>query len=377
MRIGFDGKRATHNFRGLGNYSRSIVEGIIEYAPTEDLFLYTPDFTDKRALNWVKLYENKIHLKKPENFVAKIFPAFWRSYCIDLRVAEDKLDIYHGLSHELPFFLQKKDTKWVVTIHDLIFLRFPQFFPFIDRQVYFQKFKRACDSADLVIAICEQTKKDLIELLHINEKKIVIHYQSCDPHFYEDSNIEHKNKVINTFHLPEKFILNVGAFEERKNQLNLVVAFAKIANVVAHDLVFVGHGKKYLKEVRTKAFQLGIANRVHFYTKVNFHDLPVFYQLADLFCFPSLFEGFGIPILEALFSKTPVITSLGSCFPESAGPNSSFVDPHSIEGLAEEMKKILGSKELQLKMQNEGLIYAQNFHRKVTTTNLLNIYHNM
>jgi glycosyltransferase involved in cell wall biosynthesis len=372
MRIGFDGKRATHNFRGLGNYSRSLIEGLIEYAPTEELYLYTPLFEEQRAVEWVNRIQNKLHVRTPENLVSKKFPALWRSYFLEQRTELDNLDIFHGLSHELPFFLKKSKAKWIVTIHDLLFLRYPEFFPFIDRQVYFQKFKRACASADLVIAICEQTKKDIIELLKIDEKKIIVHYQSCDPQFYEEATEEQKAKV----NLPSKYILHVGAFEPNKNQLNLLEAFALIANEFPHDLVFIGQGKQYLEKVKLRTEQLGLKARVHFLNNVNFTDLPVYYQKADLFCFPSLFEGFGIPILEALFSRTPVLTSKGSCFPESAGPNSFYIDPLSSHEIAAGIKTILGSLELQNKMKEEGYKFVQRFHREETTMKLIKIYKN-
>lgn len=376
MRIGFDGKRATHNFRGLGNYSRSLIEGLIEYAPSEELYLYTPLFHEKRAIEWVNKYQNQIHLRVPENVLSKSFPALWRSYFLEQRTTEDNLDIFHGLSHELPFFLKKTKSKWVVTIHDLLFLRYPEFFPFIDRQVYFQKFKRACHSADKVITICEQTKKDLIEMLHVNEKKIVVHYQSCAPQFYHLAPAEQVSLVQSNYLLPSKFILNVGAFEPNKNQLNLLEAFAQISHEFPHHLVFIGNGKKYQEKVKARTHELGLSERVHFFTNVNFNELPAFYQLADLFCFPSLFEGFGIPIMEALFSKTPVVTSLGSCFPESAGPHSYFVDPLSVSEISKGIRAVLCSPELQDKMKYEGYKYVQQFHREASTRNLIEIYKN-
>ena len=374
MRIGFEGKRVTHNFRGLGNYSRSLIEGLIEYSPTDELFLYTPNVENERAILWLNKYPHKINLRLPENKVAKIFSPIWRSFFLDKRVAIDQIDIFHGLSHELPFFIDKRKTKWIVTIHDLIFMRYPEFFPFIDRQVYRQKFTHACAQADIVIAICEQTKKDLVEMLLVDEKKIIVHYQSCDPQFYHEASLGHVQNVKTMFNIPEKFILNVGAFEERKNQLALLIAFSKIAHEFPHDLVFIGQGKKYLEKVKRVTNELGLNNRVHFISNVNFTDLPVFYQLADLFCFPSLFEGFGIPILEALFSKTPVVTSKGSCFPESAGPNSIFIDPNSSNDLIQGIRSVLESENLQIKMAEEGFKYAQNFHREITTKNLMKIY---
>jgi glycosyltransferase involved in cell wall biosynthesis len=169
--------------------------------------------------------------------------------------------------------------------------------------------------------------------------------------------------------------LNVGAFEERKNQLTLLEAYHKISHEFSHHLIFIGQGKKYLEKVRARAQELGIADRVHFLSNVNSADLPVFFQMADLFCFPSIFEGFGIPIVEALFSRTPVLTSFGSCFPESAGPQSHYVDPLSIADISKGIRTILASDALQNKMKIEGELFARQFKKEYTTEKLLHVYH--
>ena len=185
MRLGFDGKRATQNFRGLGNYSRGLIEGLLDYSE-EDLFLYSPPVSDERAKKWLQQNNNqRLCLKGPGLLLEKSVQAFWRSFSITGDLKNDKLDLYHGLSHEVPFGIKALPIKAVVTIHDLIFLRYPEFFPFIDRLTYKQKFSYAGKNSDLVIAICEQTKRDLIEFLGVDEKKIKVHYQSCDPIFYE------------------------------------------------------------------------------------------------------------------------------------------------------------------------------------------------
>jgi glycosyltransferase involved in cell wall biosynthesis len=290
----------------------------------------------------------------------------------------DHLDIFHGLSHEIPYFLSgNMPFKKVVTMHDLIFLRYPEFFPLVDRIVYKEKFSYACKNSDLVIAICEQTKQDLIEILNVDEKKITVHYQSCAPIFYHSLEQSQIAKLREKYNLKKPFIINVGAFEERKNQLGLLVAYAQISNQVDEDLVFVGQGKKYKDMVKEKSRELKLSHRVHFLDAVSFDELPAVYQAASVFCFPSLFEGFGIPIIEALFSKTPVITSFGSCFPESAGPDSFFVDPLSSSSIADGLVKVLGDQNLKNKMSTNGLNYVQRFHLEDSTSELMKIYNHV
>ncbi len=374
MRLGFDGKRATKNFRGLGNYSRGLIEGLLQYSD-EELFLYSPLVKDERAKKWLSQNQNsKLHLKEPTGIIGEVLPALWRSFSIVNDLKKDKLDLYHGLSHEIPVGTKGLPFKSVVTIHDLIFLRYPEFFPFIDRVTYKKKFNYSSHNSDLVIAICEQTKNDLIEFLGVDEKKIVVHYQSCDPVFYQERSSDEKGAVTKKFNLSKPYILNVGAFEERKNQLRLIESFAHAANKIEHDLVLVGNGKNYLEECKAKAEELKISSRVRFLSNVPFNELPVLYQAAELFCFPSHFEGFGLPIVESLFSKTPVVTSFGSCFPESAGPDSEYIDPLSTQDISDKIVKVLSDKVLQEKMISRGYDFVQKFSRENSTKNLLECY---
>ncbi len=374
MRIGFDGKRATQNFRGLGNYSRGLIEGLLEFSD-EELFLYSSIVKDERALKWLSdQKKSKLILREADGAFSKIAPSLWRSFLIINDLKKDKLDLYHGLSHEIPAGSKELPFKTAVTIHDLIFMRYPEFFPFIDRLTYKKKFSYAGHNADLVIAICEQTKKDLIEFLGVNEKKIVVHYQSCDPVFYKEGTSDQKKHALEKYKIQNPFILNVGAFEERKNQLRLIEAFARVSGKIEQDLVLIGNGKKYLEECKNKSQELNISSRVHFLSNVPLNDLPLLYQSADLFCFPSHFEGFGLPIVEALFSKTPVVTSLGSCFPESAGPDSEYIDPLSISDISDRIVKVLGDKNLQETMITKGLSFVQKFSRENSTKNLLECY---
>jgi glycosyltransferase involved in cell wall biosynthesis len=375
MRIGFEAKRATHNFRGLGNYSRGIIEGLINYQPNEELILYTPPVEDQRGIDWLNSLPASVLIKGPNKLIEKQLSSLWRSFLLASNLKKDRLDIFHGLSHEIPFGLSNDmPFKKIVTMHDLIFLRYPEFFPLIDRLVYAQKFKYACKNSDMVIAICEQTKDDLVKYLGVAEKKIVVHYQSCAPSFYQLLEQEKLIKIREKYKLPKAFILNVGAFEERKNQLNLLEAYAVICNKIEEDLVFVGQGKGYKEKIEARVLELKLNHRVLFLSSVRFDELPALYQSASVFCFPSLFEGFGIPIVEALFSKIPVITSSGSCFPESAGPDSYFIDPLSVSSIGNGLLKVLDNKKLQNEMSEKGLKFVQRFHQEETTKKLMELY---
>ncbi len=366
MRIGFDAKRAFHNFRGLGNYSRTFIDGLLQFYPENQLFLFTPPFKGKNK------FENKnTHLICPTSPIFKMFPSIWRSFFLHKEIEKRDLDIYHGLSHELPFFSDQLKCKKVVTIHDLIFKRFPHFFSSIDRAVYGKKYFEACEKADLIIAICDQTKRDLIDLMGVSPKKIEVAYQSCNPIFAKGLTAIEKEGIRKKYNLPENYLLFVGALEPNKNALNLLRAFKKI-NKKDLFLVLVGKGKTYKEKLIEEIGEL--KERVIFYDFIPTEDLPGIYQLAKIFIFPSYFEGFGIPIIEAMFSKTPVITTKGYCFPEAGGPNTLYVDTSNPQEICKAILKVLESQDLPMEMVENGFKYVQRFTLEKTTNKIMEIY---
>lgn len=377
MKIGFDAKRVFHNFRGLGNYSRTLVEGLLEFYPDNEYHLYTPAFGDLRSLAWKKKHWAS-HIHTPENFLGKLAHPLWRSFGLASQVKQDGMDIYHGLSHEIPYGLASAKLKTVVTVHDLIFLRYPQFFPWVDRQTYFRKTRYAAESADCVVAVCEQTKRDLVDFMHIPEAKVKVVYQSCSPIFYDAPTEMNLDAAKAKYSLKTPFILSVGALEERKNYLTLLDAYAKIKDVVPHDLVIAGKGKwDYRKKLEAKLDQHQLRSRVKVIDGLSTEELASIYQLSDLFVYPSLFEGFGIPIIEALFCGVPVVTSVGSCFPESGGPSSKYVDPNNFEELAAEMLVVITNRTLHHQMSIDGRAYVERFHTKQTTQKMMDVYQSL
>lgn len=374
MKIGYDAKRFMQNFRGLGNYSRSLITGINKLHPDWQLNLYCPKINPQ----FVKLLNENVSIITPENKLDQLFSSLWRINKIASLVSSDRCDIYHGLSHELPKLNPKNKNKFIkiVTIHDLLFLRYPDNFPWIDRQSYFYKYQYAVKNADLIIAICQQTKNDIISTFNISENKIKVHYQSCDPQFFVKYSSDDKEKIQQKYNLTKPFILSVGAFEANKNKKNTILSFLKIAHQIPHDLVLIGNtnNKKNLSELHEIIAQ---NPRIKILLSVDFFDLPKIYQSSDATCFPSFFEGFGIPNLESLAAGVPVITSFGSSMAESAGPSSYFVDPYSIDSISEGMLKVLSDNNLRNKMITDGNDYVLNFTPEVSSIKLSEIYRSM
>ncbi|WP_350223361.1 glycosyltransferase family 4 protein [Pedobacter faecalis] len=364
--IGFDGKRATNNLTGLGNYSRSLISGLIEHFPQNQYFLYTPKIKDHPQIARF-LNANGLTVVNPPSA-----GPMWRLLRLKKNLVSDGVSVFHGLSHELPIGLNKVGIASVVTIHDLIFLKFPQYFNTVDRWIYTWKCRYACRNADRIVAISESTKRDIVSHFNVRPEKIDVVYQSCDDSFKRVSTDESKQNALRKYRLPKQFILCVGTIEERKNLKILIKALPLVEPPI--KLVVIGRQTVYYKDVLKEIELLGLQDSVLFLQDVSFADLPSIYQLAELFVYPSLYEGFGIPIIEALFSGIPVIAAKGSCLEEAGGPDSIYVDPRDEKALSLAINNVLRSAELRKEMSSKGLDFAQRFNNQIIANDLMNIY---
>jgi glycosyltransferase involved in cell wall biosynthesis len=365
MKIGFDGKRAANNLTGLGNYSRSLILQLANYFPKNEYLVYASKVKDHPQIT-AFFKASRIKLKLAWSGV------LWRSFGILTQLKSDNISLYHGLSQELPFGIASSGIKSVVTIHDLIYIRFPQYFPFIDRQIYRFKGQYACRKGDGIIAISAQTKQDLIALFKVPAEKISVIYQSCDDSFKQPFAADRLAEIKRKYGLPDQYILNVGTIEERKNQLLLIRALPSLPQTC--KLILIGKQQPYAKKLHVEIERLGLQTRVIFLKDVSFLDLPGIYQLSKVFVYPSLYEGFGIPIIEALYSGVPVIAATGSCLEEAGGPDSIYVDPQDHAALALSLNKLLSSPERCGTMVDQGLKFVQKFNNEVIAAQLMGYY---
>ena len=369
MKIGFDAKRAFHNSTGLGNYSRDFIRILAEYYPNNKYYLYNPK--PKKIDRLPKL--DIIIERLPNTWFWKKISSIWRQGPVVEQVNTDGVEIFHGLSGEIPRGLKEKGIKSVVTIHDLIFVRYPELYKSIDRKIYFKKFKYAADNTDKIIAISEQTKNDIVEFLNVDESKIEVVYQGCHNVFKEDFSDKDKELLKAKYKLPDRFLLNVGTLEPRKNALSIVKAIKDIET----NLVIVGRKTEYYNEIKNYITQHNLTDKVIFLEGLSLKELAVLYQSAELFIYPSVFEGFGIPIIEALFSKTPVITTKGGVFPEAGGPSTSYVEFNNIKALETEIKDLLSNESLRERKIEEGLAFAQKFTDDQIAKEIFKVYNSL
>jgi len=354
MIFGFDAKRAFHNKSGLGNYSRDTLRLLSKYFPDNEYLLYNPKIGD---INFT-INDDNTKVIFPKGKLNKIFSSYWRQGPVIKQAINDKVDVFIGLSNEIPIGLDSTTIKSIVVIHDLIFIRYPELYSAIDQKIHVKKVKRACNISDKIIAISEQTKEDIINFLKVDPSKIEVVYQGCHNSFQKEYDLDLQKVVKEKFNLPKKYILNVGTIEKRKGLLTAVQAISDFKDI---HLVVVGKETKYTKIVKEFVTKNNMSDRVHFLKNVSMPELASIYQLADLFVYPSIFEGFGIPIIEALFSKTPVISSTGSCFAEAGGEYSWYVEPGNSSELKLAIVELWNSPETKEEMAKRGFEYAQQF----------------
>ncbi len=372
INIGFDAKRAAQNKTGLGNYSRFVIRGLAQWGGDLRLFLFTPDARKTKALEGVDKLKN-VEMRFPKKSPWIYLRSLWRTMGVTEDIKRKKIKLYHGLTGELPIGIHRTGAKAVVTIHDLIFMHFPKYYSFVDRWIYKWKFRSACRRANHIIAVSECTKRDIMHYFGTREEKISVIYQGCNEIFRKPMNPADLETVRNRYHLPQRFILYVGSIEERKNLRLLAEALALNPDEEI-PVVAVGKRTKYSDKVLNYAEKHNIRKRFRILSGIPTTDLPAFYHLATLFVYPSRFEGFGIPLLEALCCGTPVIGCTGSCLEEAGGPGSLYVSPDDAQELSDAITRVLTDDVLRQQMIDEGLRYADKFTEEKLTQQLLLLY---
>jgi glycosyltransferase involved in cell wall biosynthesis len=325
VKIGFDAKRLFLNNTGLGNYSRTLVRNLQKFYPNNQYYLFTPVV--------IKNKETKFFIDNPNFQIIrpKRISLYWRQWGMVNEINRLGLDIFHGLSHEIPLRLTNKSTKYIVTVHDLIFELFPSYYPYLDRTLYSYKYKNSCKNADHIIAISHNTANDIIKRWGMREDKITTIYQSCNQNIL--SEIDPVTE--------KKHFLYVGSITERKRLTDVILALKLLPENKRKPLVVIGSGDDYKEKVIQIIEDLNLSSWVNFIGQIDNSKLLSYYDAAIALIYPSTYEGFGIPIIEAAFRKIPVITSTTSSMPEAGGPYSFYIEPGDTHKIFEHLSFIL------------------------------------
>ncbi len=372
MIIGFDAKRIVHNSTGLGSYSRNLVNDLAAVLPQgTQLRLYAPDRGNDALRKQVKetAFTQFVY---PDNCNFRLSRDLWRARGIVEDLKRDRVDIFHGLTGELPTGIRKAGIKTVVTIHDLIFMHHPEYYNWIDTKIYAWKFRQTCREADRIIAISECTKRDVIRFGGVDPSRIDVIYQSCSTKYKQRESERKLQQVRGDYRLPERYILNVGTVEERKNVLLAVKALQMLPPEIS--LVIVGKPTPYADKVKAFVAANGMDDRVLFLHGVPHADLPAIYQMAEVCVYPSRYEGFGLPVIEGIQSGLPVVACTGSCLEEAGGNHSLYVKPDDAYGMAEAISMVLkgapGREERIAKSQQ----YVTRFEGNNVAQKVIDVY---
>lgn len=361
MRIGFDAKRLFNNFTGLGNHSRTTIDILTEEFPEHEYWLYTP----KVKLNEVTqpyMEKKGCRVMKPEGVMRG---SAWRSYGLVNDMKRDGIEVFHGLSNEMPVGLFHSGIASAVTIHDVAFKTFPDMYHWHDRKIYNMKWQYACNHADRIICISECTKRDVLEFYNVPEHKVDVVYQPVNPIYYRPMEKDEQ----------PPYMLYVGAINSRKNLLGIVKAMELMPKDLRMPLMVVGDGGSYKQEVKRYIAEHGMEHLFIWPHMVYSTELQRLYTNAQLFIYPSFYEGFGLPVVEALLSGCPVVTSNVSSLPEAGGPWAQKADPNSPEDICDKMVKLLTDSALRQQSIEGGRAYAMEmFNPQLLARQLMGIY---
>lgn len=361
MRIGIDFTSAARERAGIGRYTRELIRALSRRDHANQYVLFVPRDAHNALLqfDW------------PENFsvtraplTERVLAALWQRARVPLPVETfiGAVDLFYSPDFLLP---PTRARRAIVTVHDLSYVRVPECFPepllkYLNRAV-----PQALQRADLILADAASTQRDLADVYRVPLEKIRVLYPGADARFRPDVAEDAKSRVrARTRGKP--YLLSVGTIQPRKNYVRLLEAFAKIiANcglqIANLQLVICGGRGWMYDEIYQAVERLGLSERVLFTDFVSDDDLPALYALATLFVYPSLYEGFGLPIAEAMACGAPVLSSNASSLPEVAGDAALYFDPYNVDVLAEAMQRALSDESLRADLRARGFAQAKKF----------------
>ncbi|MDQ1301292.1 MAG: hypothetical protein QG637_1213 [Chloroflexota bacterium] len=356
MRIAIDYTPALRQSAGIGRYTRGLVAALAEVDSLARYILFcagaTPppdrwpaNFAIRRGripARWLTAAWHRLHLPIP----AELFTG--------------ACDLYHSPDFTLP---PLRRARGIVTIHDLSFLRVPECADPGLRTFLTRAVPSAVARAHRVLADSESTRRDLIALLGVPPEKISVVTPAVEPRFRREEDQTRLKEVRERYRLPAQFILGIGTLEPRKNFTGLIRAYGQLRRTTGlpHALVIAGRPGWLYEVIYKQVEQEGLTGSVRFLGFVADADLPALYTLADLFAYPSRYEGFGIPVLEAMACGVPVVTSDNSSLPEAAGAAARLVNADDTAGLAEAMAQIIEDAALRGQMIERGYAQAGRF----------------
>lgn len=368
MRIAVDATSIPRLMAGAGVYTCNLVRALAEVDGENEyvVFARSDAFDDLRR-------------ERPRFEIARVGagsrPArlLWEQTALPRELRRRRIDVLHSPHHTAP--LVARGTRRVVTFHDLTFFILPRRYP-VSRRFYFQTFSRlTARLADAIICPSQAVRNDILRILKVQSDKVRAIAEAAAPIFRPLDDADAVERLRHKLLLPERFVLSVGSLEPGKNRATLLRAYASLRQRgIEHKLVIAGQRAwKYEGDFRL-AEELGLKRDVVFAGYVPPEDMPALYNAADLFVFPSLYEGFGLPVLEAMACGVPVVASNVSAVPEVASEAAVLVDPSNADELCEAMGRVLGDGELRAALRERGLARAAEFSWHKAARETIEVY---
>jgi len=376
LRIGINGRYLQRRMSGIERYVVEIIEhlGAIDKRNLYSIF-FNKD-ADVPKLDVGRNFDIEVSDFPTKQRTLRLF---WEHVFLWYEIKKNNLDIFHGPAFFVPLF-KPKGCKYITTVHDITFVKYPQAFTFGTILYYKLLFPRSLRLADVIITDSVSTKDDIIEKYKINCEKIKVVYLGISKNFLEKQKREKKEAIKKKYALPDKYFLFTGVLSPRKNVEKLIDAFADLIKEEGYrdyKLLIVGRKGWLYGAIFKKVEDLHIKDDVLFIEHIPEEELPVFYQLAQIYLFPSLYEGFGLPILEAMASGCPVITSNVSSMPEVAGDAAILINPLDKKELLAAIKQVMENKMLQKQMREKGHIQVQKFSWQKAAEETKAVYENL
>lgn len=380
MKIAYDGMPFEHNWiEGMLVYNRQLLDHMLELYPEHEYsFFFNSLRQDFANVNLPGKKGQAIRsvLRVPSTPWPEFGRKLYFDFALPRRLRKEKVDIFHGLRYYVP---PAGKTKVVTTFHDIFALVIPDTFQSktaSDRNMWY---KRAVERSDAIIAVSGATKDDLMRMFNLSEKRIKVVHEAAGSIFKPVTEQDELTKVRKKYSLDYKYLFALASHPVRKNTENILRAMSQLIkqDKCNHKLVFFGGGDARRKQWTPLMQDLGIENDVVFLQNVPTEDLPALYSMADIYLYPSLYEGFGIPILEAMGCGTPVITSNLSAMPEVAGDAGLLVDPKSVDELGKAISSLLSDSEKRKKLSELGQKQAKKYSWERTARETMAVYESL
>jgi len=371
MKIAIDVRTVLPNRSGVGNYVLNLIQNLRQVDP-EPIYYFLAQKKNLFLLG---------NLAREQNPLLTIFSHenhplsdFWEHFILPVRLKRMGINVFHGPASLIPF--RKDHCGLIVTIHDLVAFLFPETIPLKYGAYMRYLLRQAVKKADKIIAVSHHTKKDLIQILKVPSEKIVVIHEAPSPIFCPYDKKEAQARLKQQYGITKKFIYHLGNIEPRKNLIVLLEAFTRVCQDLGNEYQLVVSGQRGWLTRSLSHFlkNYPAQDQVLFTGYVPIEDIPLFMNSAEAFVFPSLYEGFGLPVLEAMSCGTPIISSNRSSIPEIVGSAGILIDPTDIQELADRIIGLLRNPGEKMRLSQLGKEQSARFSWNEAARKTLDVY---